>query len=85
MRLMTGQVGAIRLGISKALQNWEPDLRPALKNGTISKSRLSFFLGPQNSIICFIGKYQIFTNYRRCIKMACLVRSGHSGLNSIIN
>jgi len=31
MRLMTGQVGAIRLGISKALQNWEPDLRPALK------------------------------------------------------
>jgi len=29
----TGQVGAIRLGISKALQNWEPDLRPALRNG----------------------------------------------------
>lgn len=37
MRLMTGQVGAIRLGISKALQNWEPDLRPALKDGTISQ------------------------------------------------
>jgi hypothetical protein len=54
MRLMTGQVGAIRLGISKALQNWEPDLRPALKDGTISKSRLVFFLVPQNSIICLL-------------------------------
>lgn len=31
--MTTGQVGAIRLGISKALQNWEPDLRPALRNG----------------------------------------------------
>ncbi|KOM51123.1 hypothetical protein LR48_Vigan08g195000 [Vigna angularis] len=29
---VSGQVGAIRLGISKALQNWEPDLRPALRN-----------------------------------------------------
>ncbi|XP_059435220.1 small ribosomal subunit protein uS9m [Corylus avellana] len=29
---VSGQVGAIRLGISKALQNWEPDLRPALKD-----------------------------------------------------
>jgi hypothetical protein len=28
-----GQVGAIRLGISRALQNWEPDLRPALRSG----------------------------------------------------
>jgi len=28
-----GQVGAIRLGVSKALQNWEPDLRPALRSG----------------------------------------------------
>ncbi|KAM0972270.1 hypothetical protein ACFX2J_019856 [Malus domestica] len=27
----TGQVGAIQLGVSRALQNWEPDLRPALK------------------------------------------------------
>ncbi|KAK4780434.1 hypothetical protein SAY87_016540 [Trapa incisa] len=27
----TGQVGAIRLGISRALQCWEPDLRPALR------------------------------------------------------
>ncbi|KAL9296209.1 hypothetical protein ACSQ67_022105 [Phaseolus vulgaris] len=30
--LKTGQVGAIRLGISKALQNWEPELRPSLRN-----------------------------------------------------
>ncbi|KAE9620245.1 putative ribosomal protein S9 [Lupinus albus] len=29
---VSGQVGAIRLGISKALQSWEPDLRPALRN-----------------------------------------------------
>ncbi|XP_057456759.1 30S ribosomal protein S9, mitochondrial [Lotus japonicus] len=29
---VSGQVGAIRLGISKALQNWEPDLRPPLRN-----------------------------------------------------
>ena len=36
MHLVTGQVGAIRLGISRALQNWEPDLRPALRDGTIS-------------------------------------------------
>jgi hypothetical protein len=28
-----GQVGAIRLGISRALQNWEPGLRPYLKAG----------------------------------------------------
>lgn len=28
-----GQVGAIRLGVSKALQNWEPELRPALRSG----------------------------------------------------
>ncbi|KAK9923495.1 hypothetical protein M0R45_031912 [Rubus argutus] len=27
----SGQVGAIRLGVSRALQNWEPDLRPTLK------------------------------------------------------
>ncbi|XP_019454311.1 PREDICTED: 28S ribosomal protein S9, mitochondrial-like isoform X2 [Lupinus angustifolius] len=29
---VSGQVGAIRLGISKAMQSWEPDLRPALRN-----------------------------------------------------
>ncbi|XP_072997015.1 small ribosomal subunit protein uS9m [Typha latifolia] len=28
----SGQVGAIRLGISRALQNWEPGLRPYLKS-----------------------------------------------------
>lgn len=28
---VTGQVGAIQLGISRALQNWEPDLRPPLR------------------------------------------------------
>ncbi|KAK3042497.1 hypothetical protein RJ639_000221 [Escallonia herrerae] len=28
---VSGQVGAVRLGISRALQNWEPDLRPPLK------------------------------------------------------
>ncbi|KAL7003460.1 hypothetical protein U1Q18_004614 [Sarracenia purpurea var. burkii] len=28
---LSGQVGAIRLGISRALQNWEPDLRPPLR------------------------------------------------------
>lgn len=33
--MATGQVGAIRLGISRALQNWEPDLRPALRSGTL--------------------------------------------------
>lgn len=30
---MAGQVGAILLGISRALQNWEPDLRPPLRAG----------------------------------------------------
>lgn len=29
---VSGQVGAIRLGISRALQNWEPGLRPYLKS-----------------------------------------------------
>ncbi|CAL0329362.1 unnamed protein product [Lupinus luteus] len=29
---VSGQVGAIRLGISKAMQSWEPDLRPALRS-----------------------------------------------------
>ncbi|KFK34199.1 hypothetical protein AALP_AA5G114100 [Arabis alpina] len=28
----TGQVGAIQLGISRALQNWEPDMRTPLRN-----------------------------------------------------
>ncbi|KAG7944975.1 hypothetical protein I3843_15G130200 [Carya illinoinensis] len=28
---VSGQVGAVRLGISRALQNWEPDMRPALR------------------------------------------------------
>ncbi|XP_034687895.1 30S ribosomal protein S9, mitochondrial [Vitis riparia] len=28
---LSGQVGAIRLGISRALQNWEPGLRPQLR------------------------------------------------------
>ncbi|CAI9090013.1 OLC1v1024689C2 [Oldenlandia corymbosa var. corymbosa] len=28
---VSGQVGAIRLGISRALQNWAPDLRPPLR------------------------------------------------------
>ncbi|PIA64766.1 hypothetical protein AQUCO_00100321v1 [Aquilegia coerulea] len=31
---VSGQVGAIRLGISRALQNWEPGLRPTLRAGT---------------------------------------------------
>ena len=31
--LNAGQVGAVRLGISRALQNWEPGLRPYLKAG----------------------------------------------------
>ena len=30
---LSGQAGAVRLGISKALVNYEPGLRPALKNG----------------------------------------------------
>ncbi|CAA2971074.1 28S ribosomal protein S9, mitochondrial-like [Olea europaea var. sylvestris] len=29
---VSGQVGAIRLGISRALQNWEPGLRPPLRD-----------------------------------------------------
>ncbi|XP_010550543.1 PREDICTED: 28S ribosomal protein S9, mitochondrial [Tarenaya hassleriana] len=29
---VSGQVGAIQLGISRALQNWEPDLRPPLRS-----------------------------------------------------
>ncbi|KAF3437818.1 hypothetical protein FNV43_RR20574 [Rhamnella rubrinervis] len=33
---VSGQVGAIRLGISKALQNWEPDLRPALRSDSFA-------------------------------------------------
>ncbi|KAI5652861.1 hypothetical protein M9H77_30048 [Catharanthus roseus] len=28
---VSGQVGAIQLGVSKALQNWAPDMRPPLK------------------------------------------------------
>jgi small subunit ribosomal protein S9 len=30
---LSGQAGAVRHGISKALTNYEPDLRPALKRG----------------------------------------------------
>ena len=44
MNETTGQVGAIRLGISRALQNWEPGLRPPLKEGTNRESKLFHFL-----------------------------------------
>ncbi|XP_059275587.1 small ribosomal subunit protein uS9m [Lycium ferocissimum] len=30
---VSGQVGAIQLGISRALQNWDPELRPPLREG----------------------------------------------------
>ncbi|KAG5558632.1 hypothetical protein RHGRI_008545 [Rhododendron griersonianum] len=36
---VSGQVGAIQLGISRALQNWEPDLRPPLRSG-LGKSNM---------------------------------------------
>lgn len=35
--MVTGQVGAIQLGISRAMQNWEPDLRPTLRSGMLMK------------------------------------------------
>lgn len=35
---ITGQVGAIQLGISRALQNWEPGLRSGLREGTPCES-----------------------------------------------
>ena len=40
--LGTGQVGAIQLGISRALQNWAPDLRPRLREGTFPCSNVIF-------------------------------------------
>nr|GMD21617.1 28S ribosomal protein S9, mitochondrial [Ipomoea batatas] len=30
---VSGQVGAIQLGVSRALQNWDPELRPPLREG----------------------------------------------------
>ncbi|KAH9716130.1 30S ribosomal protein S9 [Citrus sinensis] len=39
---VSGQVGAIRLGISRALQNWEPDLRPALRSRQSYSTRIDF-------------------------------------------
>ncbi|KAK4352836.1 hypothetical protein RND71_028354 [Anisodus tanguticus] len=30
---VSGQVGVIQLGISRALQNWDPELRPPLREG----------------------------------------------------
>ena len=39
----TGQVGAIRLGISRALQNWEPGLRPQLREGITCESNYFIF------------------------------------------
>lgn len=38
----SGQVGAIQLGISRALQNWEPEFRPPLRASKMK--RLHFFL-----------------------------------------
>uniref|UniRef100_A0A3Q7JFC5 Methyltransferase n=1 Tax=Solanum lycopersicum TaxID=4081 RepID=A0A3Q7JFC5_SOLLC len=32
-KVKDGQVGAIQLGISRALQNWDPELRPPLREG----------------------------------------------------
>lgn len=42
--MVAGQVGAIQLGISRALQNWEPDLRPPLKAGTVFQKSLEFLV-----------------------------------------
>lgn len=43
--MVTGQVGAVQLGIGRALQNWEPDLRPPLRSGiTISEIPFSLLL-----------------------------------------
>ena len=39
-------MGAISLGVSRALQNWEPGLRPPLKEGT-----LFFMLTLQYSVL----------------------------------
>jgi len=35
-----GQVGAIQLGISRALQNWEPDMRTSLRAGKQDTTRI---------------------------------------------
>lgn len=42
--VMAGQVGAVRLGISRALQCWEPDLRPALRSGIATKPYMGCFI-----------------------------------------
>ena len=40
--LGAGQVAAIQLGISRELQNWAPDLRPPLREGTFTWSSVIF-------------------------------------------
>lgn len=52
--VFTGQVGAIQLGVSRALQNWEPDLRPALKDCNIFLLpfvRLSFLIDREKQML----------------------------------
>ncbi|RZR98033.1 hypothetical protein BHM03_00027327 [Ensete ventricosum] len=41
---ISGQVGAIRLGISRALQNWEPGFRPFLKAGKYSYQIIVWYI-----------------------------------------
>lgn len=46
----TGQVGAIQLGISRALQSWEPDLRPPLRSGTTYASMVITIISLLSSV-----------------------------------
>jgi hypothetical protein len=51
----SGQVGAIRLGISRALQNWEPGLRPYLKAGKIGFHRNPFLYSSPSNLVMIAG------------------------------
>ena len=55
----TGQVGAIRLGISRALQNFEPGLRPYLKAGKIGFHHNPFSYSPPNNPLNDCWHYEL--------------------------
>ena len=61
---VTGQVGAIQLGISRALQNFEPELRPPLRDGitsfTIVHDYIFVHLYTYTPLVPFLGFDKVF-------------------------
>lgn len=67
----TGQVGAIQLGISRALQNWEPDFRPPLRACKIKRITVFSVRYDENDIYQSVAFIYIFTDQSFLFYLLC--------------